>query len=244
MGIRVQKILGWGLTDVNNADDDWSAQEDERFNSEVLEEYFRQGDNPLEFLSWLENNIDECKEVMKKVDGNEHVHLTDITFLLNKKVDGKWDTSKMNHLCTYDAEFGQSSVMVFCPINAGKEWHRYDDLIDYYEAGRCCGEATVNLLDSCGIWPYEGMYHIPNSPNYGKEEYPNDMLGGEYNRLIGAFSEKMGPMVEGEELEYYKKYYRPCISPCLILHLYWLGIFNDFYKTIHELRPMIYTYWS
>ena len=240
MSTRIHKILGWGLSDINN-----SIEEDERLDSEACCDYdkLRAID---EFLDWVKNNGEEAKEVKKKVDGEGHgCSFLDITFLLSKKEDGTIDKSKIHDFLTYDSEFGNSSVMIFCPITA-HDWYRYDDIIDYYEAGCGVGEGEVNVLTNCcGIWPYStSMIHIPGSPKYGEEGFPESMMGGDYNREIGVFSKEMRPILKGDDLDYYKKYYRPSIAPSLILHLYWLKIFTNFYETIHELRPMIYTYWS
>ena len=240
MGIRIHKILGWGLIDINN-----SIEEDERLNSESCEDYEKL--NAIdEFLDWVKDNEKECEEIMKKVNGEEYkCSLIDITFLLQKKKDGTIDQSKMPDVLTYDSEFGNFSVMVFCPITS-HNWYRYDDIIEYYEADCCADDGRVKILTHCcGIWPYStSMIHIPGSPKYGEKGFPGSMLGGDYNGLIGVFSEGIEPILKEEKLDYYKKYYRPSIAPVLILHLYWLKIFTNFYETIQKLRPMIYTYWS
>ena len=246
MGTRIRKILGWGLTDIGGLSSD--LEEDKRFNPELYKDdkLYEKIADVEGFLNWLKNNMDECKKIYDKVEGGEFGSLLDVTFLLDAREKGKLNKSRLPDLCTYNPENGDSSVMVFCPIDC-KDWQRFDDIIDYYEAE--CGaegiEPKVKKLTGTGIWPYQSMVHIPGSPKYGEEGYPNSMMPGEYTRAVGTFSKHFPhPMVGKEALEYYKKYYRPTISGCLILHLYWMGIFNDFYKTIHELRPMIYTYWS
>jgi len=245
MGIRIQKILGWGLTDVINDGPYINLEKDKRFNLELSQNYDKFDSkiyNIEGFLNWVKDNWEECKEIVEKVQGR--VSLADVNILLATNEEGKLNKNKLSYVYNYDPEFGDPSVMIFCPISC-KDWTRHDDIIDYYEERGCSMEPKVQILnDCCGIWPYLNMIHIPGSPRYGEEDFPNSISPGEYNRMIGVFSEDMKAELTGETLEYYKKYYRPTISTCLILHLYWLNIFSDFYKTIHELKPMIYTYWA
>jgi len=244
VGTRIHKVIGWGLTDIKCDEKDIPI--DHRLNVEAFKPsifYKKEGDFEG-FINWVQNNKEECKNIVDKVDGREEGRSSsslDMTFIFGKIEDGKIDKSKFIRPVVR-GEYGMSNVMMFRHLTH-QDWGRYDDIMDYYECDES-QDSVKDLTHRCGIWPYQGIIHIPGSPKYGKEGYPDYMNGGEYNMAIGIWTEKTPPLLSGDKLDYYKTYYRPVIAGSIVLHIYWLDIFKDFYKTIQELRPMIYTYWG
>jgi len=254
VGIRIHKIIGWGLNNI--VADEKGKVIDPRINIDFFqsEDYWDKADNVDAFFTWIEKNEEDCVKILREVEplsekiqaGNEEkakkydIH---IFWALNAGKKAEIEISDYNlYPVTYDSEFGKKEILLFSPIDS-KDWYRYDDIIDYYESDK--QENTVKILtNSCGIYPYLGMVHIPHAPNFGKENYPNTLWPAEYNRAIGVFSPNSKPLLQEPELSYFKKWYRPTIPAMVILHVKYLNIFKYFNETIHELRPMIYTYWA
>lgn len=257
MGIRIHKSIGWGLTDVKC---EKFKVVDERINTDFFqsEEYWNKSENIDDFIKWLIEKESDCIDVLKKVDQRNNmgdrsksrdsfiatsIHL--ITMWYNNSTKDK----RSVYPITYDPEFGLPNVLLMIPVD-GNGFSRYDDIIDYYEAES--SEPTIKpLTDRCGIYPWEGfMEHIPGSEHYHESSsekystYPFTFDGGEYNQLVGRWDKKRPPLAKDEYLDYLLKAYRPMIATSVILYAKWIDIFKDFYKTIHEFRPMIYTYWA
>lgn len=261
MGIRVHKAMGYGLENVL-----FNGYEcvDERINKDIFsnrELWAEKIDKPESFLQFIKDNKKKCMEILSKVNPI-YDHLTEPTddegmfekiYLGNLYYIIEQSKKPYSHLLIcegheyndqYKNEEEYLSPIVLIPIEC-PEFFRYDDPIDYEEIEGVAKNKVNVLHNSPGIFPYNIRYHIPGSPYFGKEGYPNAICASRYNQLIGIWDEgKLPPILKGERLEYYKKYYRPSIHPSVILFAYWIDIFVDFYKIIHELRPMIYTYWN
>lgn len=169
---------------------------------------------------------------------------------------------KFNINFIYDGEYGLPNIFGILPIEE-RSFYRRDDMIDYYEAG-CTADGKVSWLDHregrCGIYPHCMMIKIPgtdkieisNNEASSLLSYKNDnsgllpdrLMGGDYNRLIGLWNRKRQPIVSHETVKKMNESYRPEIHASVILWAYYVGLFKDWAKTINELRPCIYTYWS
>ena len=247
MGTRIHKTIGWGLNNIQVKDLDIV---DSRINTDFFksEDYWNKEGDIEGFFQWIKDNREECEQIIKEVEpnrwtgdrGREEEYRSDIGITL-----AFWERAKRTNSSAviHDAEYGMGEVLLFSPVNE-PDFCRYDDIIDYYEANAQMENHIKMLTSSCGIYPYLGMVHLPGAPNFGKEKYRYVYNPSEYNQMVGAWSPTMKPLLTGDMLEYFKKYYRPTIPSVIILHAYWLNIFNDFKKTIQELRPMIYTYWG
>lgn len=252
MGIRIHKIIGWGL---NNIIAEKFEVIDPRINTDFFgsEDYWNKLEDMDTFFTWLKENEEENVKILNEVEppvfDKPENYETKYDIPIRWAING-WDANKNNekkkefnrYPITYDPEFGKKEVMLFSPIDE-LYWSRYDDIIDYYEQDEQHNEVKM-LNNSCGIYPYVFMVHIPNAPNFGKEGYPNTMWPAEYNQSIGVFFRDNKPLLEEPLLSYFKKWYRPTIAPIVILYIKYLNIFKYFNETIHELRPMIYTYWA
>ncbi len=248
MGIRNHKEMGWGLNNI--VTDEKGKVIDPRIDTDFFqsEDYWEKYDDIVGFITYLEENKEECEKVLNKIEpptfpkrGNEDIHRTNINWILKFWEEDKkrYNTSPL----TYDSEFGDGKILLISSIEE-PEWSRFDDCIDYYEAKDNLNHIQ-DLTNKCGIYPYLGVNHIPGSPKFEEEGYPNFLSPSHYNQRIGEWDKNIPPMIKDKEkLEYYKKYYRPVIPATIVLWVYWIGIFKYFNKTIQELRPMIYTYWA
>lgn len=253
MGIRIHKVMGWGLADVKC--DEKNGLIDERFDLDKFNstDFYDSGSI---FIKWLASHQKEANDVLSHVcqdcrgvkgEGN---FKWEISLILRHCEGHSRNDGSFSNLLVFDSEYGSPNVIVFRAID-GHEDYRYDDMIDYYEQDDP-KTRVKDLTHRCGIFPYLGMEHIPHSAHYGSNEpegkenklYPYYFQPAHYNQLVGRWSSSQPPIATGEYLDYLLKAYRPTISPAVILYVYWSEIFKNFYKTIHQLRPMIYTYWG
>lgn len=244
MSIRIHKIIGWGFNNIKATEKEGII--DERIKTDFFQskEYRSREGDADGFLKWLKDNEQEHEELLDKVSpsesqGNSGFYVKwAIGDISNEKV------KRNNHSVIYDPEYGRKETLLFTSLG-DKRVYRYDDIIDYYEAGTEPEPTVKDLTPFCGIWPHTGVVHIPHAPHFGEEKYLSHYDAGEYNRMVGKWSKRTRPLLtDPEMLEYFKKWYRPVIDPTLILYVKFLDILNDFEKTIQDLRPMIYTYWS
>lgn len=255
MGLRIQKRLGYGLIDVET--DKKGNITDNRFNFEFLQKNNEEPEKIFEeFRDWIINPLskNEIQTILGQIDNEEEErkkYLGD-PFLVNylKENNNPFD---INNPFFHEREFGLKNVVIFQPIYQ-KNWHRWDDDIDYYEAGGNT-ESNINTLDgNCGIYPWLGMVRKPNAPepNFPIEhldQYDRNIVLSKtiapaiYNQQVGKWDKNQPPVASGEMLDYLLKWYRPRIPQSIILYSYFAKIFKDL-LTIQELKPMIYTYWA
>ena len=250
MGIRIHKTMGYGLNNI--VTDKKGKVIDPRINIDFFqsEEYWEKYDDIEGFINYLKENKEKCEKILNEIEppkfperGNDDIHRANINWILRFWEEEK-DKKRINsYPITYDSEFGDGQILLFSSIEE-PEWRRHDDIIDYYEA-KNCDICIKDLTDKCGIYPYLGVNHIPGSPKFGEEGYPNYLDPSKYNMKIGEWDKNTLPTIRDPKvLEYFKKYYRPVIPAAIVLFAYWIGIFKYFNETIQEFRPMIYTYWG
>lgn len=280
MGIRIKKHLCYALDNVVT-DEKTSRLVDSRFsnwmlreNGEYDEAYDRVREMFVPFLEWIrdETKISEHKKILAQANGPSESDMSSVDwgiyqyakdFLDLPEKEKEYKLEQMFHLdFVYCGEYGLPNVFGIIPPHI-KQFYRYDDMIDYYEAG-CSADSKVQWLDQrtgrCGIYPHNMMIRIPHKEKIKivKEnlisdlpysmtnlEFLPDRIGpGEFNRLIGVFSEDMKASLCNTDIEKAKEVYRPEIDGSIILWTHYVGLFTDWAKTVNELRPCIYTYWS
>lgn len=232
MGIRIHKRIGYGLNDVEAEE---LSITDSRFNpngyfmldcEEQEEKYSIEG-----FIKYLE----EAHEKEKDSLGYSMITFELMGIKESKKIRDIFD------MVRWDGEFGLPNVVLF--QNHSKDWSRFDDIIDYCECDS--QENSVKLLKQ-GIYPYMGWMnsdtgetkfkvddktyeylHVRQDINFGFNHYDLDKLLQMGFSSIEEADKKVVPVVP-EFIMYLCKY---------------LEVFKDD-KTIYQLRPMLYTYWS
>ena len=261
MGIRIYKCLGWGLSNIISKD---HLIKDPRFSQKVIDRLFDDGGDPLleEFMDWVSNpdNDDEIGNVLCRADGHNYKKLLatskSLRWMLDYNLTQKckeWKTHKRKvlkeqreHLFFHDGEYGLPNVGIFVPI-WNPDYYRWDDTIDYHEADATPRNRVKDITNRCGIYPYINMYRIPGAKHFdknNKKQSPKRLEPSVYNQLVGRWDKKIKPIAEKEYLEYLLRRYRPAIHPSVLLFTYQSGIFKNWTKTVHQLRPMIYTYWG
>lgn len=245
MGIRIRKILGWGLSDVKNFDSDSFAPEgDPRFNSENIYNH-KDIDDFVEFLK-DEKNINDVAEIINQVNNKcwdisrETYNLKLAPFLL------KENPKLPNNICFEGSKITKS--FVFCdPFDS--EVYRYDDLMDNYDnsytlKGTCVGMRDILKKLGC-IYPYVTYLLIPGKEGvslYFDDEIKKTLFPAEYSMLKGTWAKNRPPELSEDKLHILDNY-RPDISPLVIAYIYWSEIFTNFEETIQQIRPMLLTTW-
>lgn len=241
MGLKINKVLGYGLLDVKsngyNVDDD-------RFLFQSMPEHLYSIDE-REFLNWFMQNQEECISVLASFNRTKEDTVCNGFALrwMNRDIKDGFKKPEHHTPLTYDGDYGLPNVMVFNAMEY-KDWIRRDDTIDYYESGCSPQNNAYVLPNSCGIYPHLGMYpkcgvSIPADVSM---TYP--ISPSLYNQLTGEWDNKQSPLAEGKMLEHFLNDYRPDIPDSIILMAYRYGFLNDWKRTLCELRPMIYIYWN
>lgn len=238
MGIRIKKMLGYGLTDLQCTDR--GAIIDHRINMDstfVAYSDFSKRTNPTDYLDWL-------------LDGNSVAeHGTMDTWLAKRyEKEGSLPDGFYNdwysHIVHGGGDYGQDNVLCIRPLSA-RDWYRNDDIIDYTEADFAKDWAgDVRVLDT-GIYPY--------TPDF------MDAVTGEHIKwddlqlwTLAKNDESERPVERMDELAQLAGYkdHNEALSrvvpniPDTVRDMCIFGkLFTDD-RYINDLRPMIYTYWS
>jgi hypothetical protein len=274
MGIRVHKVIGYGLTDLKfkRGKHGSKTMVDPRINwgrlHDRMEEMHDTGGGA--FLSWAEEN---WKDLLKLEAEERHRPLADVESFssicpfLMKDFFQRHKGWSVGDCVVHQDEFGLANVLLLIPpmqaYNGDGGWKRYDDTIDWIEESflRRTRNRVVRLQCS-GLYPYDGFVVRFRDPKPGiwpaaerkdgpsvkldANGLPNWMLAREYNMLVGRWDPgRVPPMVEGELLEHLKGDWRPEIPSELLALMWWMrDCFNDFAVVRDGLRPLLYVYWS
>lgn len=241
MGIRISKVLGYGLTDVKTTGKYNEILNDFRFNPSG---YFAMHADDQE-EKFTDAGFDKYLDAHKEHPDDIHNDLSILRHLREREQDGgRAPADSIRHRMIYDSEFGMPNVMVFQPPVFGSDWSRYDDIIDYYDPQQQAKDGGCGIgftMINRALYPFESFCDYRENP-------PAVLKGDDWHRYINA---KNSPrMVECalEELgfeteEEMHQMIHPMIPKELIALLKYCKVFTkDEY--IYQLRPMIYWYWS
>ena len=237
MGIRIHKMIGYGLTDVIADTGNWDLRNDSRFNPNG---YMFAGENGFTrdgFVEYLNRRIGE----LDNVDYDQF----DLR-LLQRQIEPM--TAELYNSVVYDMEFGNPEVILFIPPTSVKDWTRYDNIIDYYDPANHSGDGgiieSVIRIDR-SLWPWESYVNIKTMP-------PTRLTGMQYHayntiRNLG-FERLKSPedilkSVGVDTKEELDKFIVPIIPIELVELIKYLKIFKN-EDDIYQLRPMIYGSWG
>jgi hypothetical protein len=245
MGIRIHKILGYALTDVQADTDKWEIT-DPRFNKDGYlfdpEEVKFSVDG---FKAYLTRKILASKE---DDENDERFDLKLILRGLEKNPDDMFSRPirGLYDCINYDMEFGDPKVLVVVPPSCTKEWSRYDDAIDYYDPVNQSAdggiEPSVIHLDR-PLWPWDTLISTKTMPPKPLNHFQSQAYYLWKNGHIVTDEDLYAEKIGFETIEEMKRYVMPIIPLEVVELLKYLKIFND-EKTIYELRPVIYGYWG
>ena len=232
MGIRIHKVLGYGLNNLKN--------KDPRIQPDFFDRWGEHGYDGTDFIKWLKANKKPAKVMLSTVLGVEPFRVGSGMWACS---DIELNTGSLIHC---DQEYGMSKVMVLSSIET-KDWYRYDNIIDYIESSpqaKCID--LFKTRKQTGIYPYEGMTLIPGRRNIAKELglcKTNSMSGGTYNQLVGNWSKKLPPINDSGLLTHLKNDWVPQIPEAILLFTLYARIFREPLMA-YQLRPLLYTWWG
>lgn len=233
MGIRVNKTLGYGLTNVRPNDPRFDPNGYMGMDDEDRQEAFS-----LEnYKKWLGQQ--------PEVNGS---------YDLKCELSYTYGYKHQPYECfTYDDEFGLRNVLNIRPMCKAEEWRKYGNFIDYVEE-EANGRGRVKVFTH-GFHPWQSMFCDSRTgqrldPNYSYNFNSTMEVGRELRRKkrnfkndpipkLTAWAEAMGFNSLSECVKYF--------APMPPIELVYLCKFLQLFKNpldIFQLRPMLYVYWS
>lgn len=220
MGIKVNKMIGYGLTDV--------VKKDPRINWKKFEEY---DFDYKGYEKWL------VKESKKK-NKNQSFHAAmELSLLKNHENKNLRKTDCYFH---YDDEFGLENVFCIVPLFHYQWWRRDDDL-DYVEEASKYAKDKGNWFKvfGNGFYPYNASFMDARTGKplgeFAFEYYKQKR--GKLNRSWLLDKLKFATVEEADQ------YIVPAIPECIQMMCKFTKIFKKI-STINSLRPIEYCYWS
>ncbi len=231
MGIRIHKVMGYGLTNVVCREDEII---DPRFNPNG---YLRTGWEVREekwtfekFKKWL---ADKKPQIPK-----EHIYEFNwMTQDVDKCIEQKKD---FYEYLIHGTEYLMPRVFCILPI-CHPNWRRFDDDIDYVEV--CIkNKGSANSVKKVNrpIYPYINYWD-----NRTGRKIDFSFASEAQRRMFNKepLSDKLLEILEFNNKEECRKYLKPIVPSQILYLLEYCEVFTDI-KTFYQLEPIIYTYWS
>ena len=244
MGIRINVCLGWGFTDVE--------ENDQRFTDEFLK-LWRSGEDLLEQFK---------KAIVAAKEDGYNREAVDAALLLQRINGMGWfdrikairhlDVGDIVYQSGYAYEGDTESPMIFVPIEQ-TDWHRHDDIIDYYKAGRTPEDVIEIIKDDadfpCPIYPYACYVNRRNGkliPNGGTlAMFRRGYGSGSLPTLSEIVSKDMMTKLMDVGITTTEQLHDDMVpEPPYSIRLFCetFSVFKDKFE-VYNLVPMIYTYW-
>lgn len=232
MGIRIHKVIGYGLTDVKTRGYKIADGRINRKSMLLSDEESRF--DALDYFEWVKKK----NEIRK--DNEDYVSLNlDGMWLSPAEAQQEYSKVRNYHLCHWGSEYMMKNVLCLIPLSEHKNWFRFDDIMDYIESD---GENQVKILKN-GIYPYEGLMDARNGQllksselNMWRFMHRNK---GDYTLELDIISQQLG---FADYAEANANIVPNVPAPIRDLVEYSRLFTNP--DTIYQLRPMIYEYWS
>ncbi len=230
MGIRVRKVLGYGLTDVKCKK---NKIVDLRFNQngflcvdcEEREERW----TLKKYIEWLEN------KAPAKDDYNRKMNLVYAEEALKSKRD-------FYDVLIHETEYGNPKIFCAIPFSKYKNWRRYDDDIDYIEESYLRKNKQINWAKKINGCPYPYIDFWDNRTGRSVDAGLACLIYRSINSKRYPdhdIAEKLGFETRQECLDHL----RPAPPYELITILEYCEIFSS-PEVIYQIEPLIYTYWT
>lgn len=235
MGMRIHKILGYGLDDVQH---EGGRITDPRINVSG------------HLLMAPDQVGPEYRAHLEKLRDAEREH-SDAWFDIETEIQLLRATpGRLDWPVTWECEYGRQDVLLIRPMAFGK-WSRYDDPIDYAEECALHEDPTAPRVVPLpqGIWPFESLYMDSRDGRrldgtvkwvfdrlmHGKTDGPTP----EQRRAVDHLAHRLG-FDDADQA-------RTCIVPWVPGDVRriasWGSLFTEPDVWL-KLRPMLYVYWS
>lgn len=274
MGIRLHKMIGYGIADLKcqkpKSKYGHATAIDPRINWEAFYSRLdREDANLADFIIWMKAHKEEILALEKR----EHIgrKFDDWGFKwalkgLEEQTKKPWQRNFDVLNCVVHAEeYGLARVCLFIPPEEYHSWCRYDDIMDWVDETADRKQRNwVKQIPGCGIYPYcarmirfrepsESLIQGEPDPlqfETGMDTFdelgPTSLVPASYSMLIGTWSKKNKPLASGKLLEHIKNDFRPVVPISVLALILWLGkeCIPEPEKFIDNLRPLRYCYWG
>jgi len=241
MGIRVTKVLGYGLTDVKIRKYNIA---DGRINTKSPLLDYSSKKTLDDYIDWLNTKQQQDQEKF-------YFNMDGYLFKEREEEGFKWNDRtgafSPQDLCHHGIEYMMKNVLLIRPLSC-KDWNRHDDIMDYIEetSFKDVGDTdySANWVKEIpgGIFPYSGsfmdartgervkdgitLYRYLTWPSYSSylrdeacQEYGFNDIADAYKNLVPIVPDEVRDLCEWGKL----------------------FIDDDVWK---QLRPLLYCYWS
>ena len=246
MGTRIHKVLGYGFPRVK-------TKNDPRFNPEFFDKLWEEdGDLKSKLIEWCEKkNVREGDDFDAKIF---HNWLMGTGWYKGDGAPKKLYASDFCHTSGYFSE-GKYAPIIFGSYKENKDWYRYDNLIDYYEASGGVNLADkVELItdqcgDVCGIYP-NLSYINRNTGKSCKMQFAKWHMTETLQKIGKHIDKDVAFKAESEmckefgikNLNEWRRWIVPAIPSSIRAFCEVMEVFKN-PMTVYRLKPMIYTYW-
>lgn len=229
MGIRINKVLGYGLTDVQ-AEDGYISDPRINSNSPLL----RGELDVASYIQWLWENFPD------DFDANLEIKLIRDSYIESRP------------LLTYDREGNSNGyfdgVISLRPFGHDN-WHRYGDIIDTEEDYALYGDSMDSraTLLKYGIFPYSSDWMDSRTGEKLDRTAARvikiliDRENGQTERRNAA--DRLARSLNFDDADHALKYIAPMVPLGIRRLAQWTELFTDS-AAWTQLRPMLYVYWS
>ena len=267
MGIRINKRLGFGLTDVQLDED--GCINDPRISSDALDNlYSNKVESYYEYL--VEKFGEPWSKTKKALDGGKLPSFssfkTDLLFMGIHKDEkerqkafsqtaSKFVLALDNTEYQFEGHDDPKGILLLQPYMSADLWTHHDNGIDYAESQQKAVDAedsnpmAVEVLHlDYAQYPYNGIYVDSRTMESVNAQYWH-IARDTYSRKAENPEEaqKAADLI-AQHLGYADyaeahNFIAPEIPPEMVHLAEWLNLFHDI-SDIHTLRPMIVTYWQ
>lgn len=243
MGIRVHKVLGWGLSDLEAGKKNyWRADPRVNWDSPLLN---HEGVSALDYFRWLEER--------RRASERKFSFSLDWAMLAHGGAD--YAKADLGDCLTYTPEFGMPNVLVLTPLSK-PDWRRYDNDIDYtmetyLRPARKAQTHHVEVLQH-PPFPFNGTYmDAQTGERLGERVMWWIRARSNYDAMSKArqATALAGLDILAAECTPYANHEEACarVIPQITEEIRDLAEFGQVFTdpaTWLTLRPMLYTYWG
>jgi hypothetical protein len=238
MGIRIHKVIGYGLVNIKHNE---GKIQDSRFHPDgyllTEEEEREERWTPAGYLDFLTVEQERLNKNRRENFNFLMECEAEIGYITDQK---KWD---FYDCVIHQPEYGLPNVICIVPVSEEKHWRRYDDIIDYTEHSHVSRTTGNDADDTVLVF------------NQGIPPYHHDFWDTRTHQLLDSVAMSLFPIATPdrkailakklgfESIQDVYMFARPVVPYGVRLMCRYLNLFSD-PVTENLLQPLRYIYWS